>query len=160
MIELAGNRPDPARVCIDQALALARDGGMKFFGPTVLALAARLANEPTERVALLDEGEKVLNEGCVSHNYFLFYRDGIEAALEIRDWRRAENYCDALERYTSAEPLPWSDLFVKRGRALARFGRGERSTQLVTEMRGIEAVLQEVGLALHLPAIASALATM
>jgi hypothetical protein len=160
LIEIAEDRMDEAKACINQALDILRDVGMTFFGPIALGIAARLADEPTEWVAFLEEAEQVLKAGCVSHNYFLFYRDGIETALEHRDWPRAERYCDALENYTSGEPLPWSDLFIRRGRALARHGLGDRSPQLATELEQVAVAVKEAGFVGHLSAIAEARTAM
>lgn len=148
---------DAARECIDEALGILREVGMTFFGPLALGTAARLMGESSERASVLAEAEAILDKGCVSHNYFWFYRDAIEAALESANWSQAERYCEALGRYASTEPLPWSDLFVARGRVLARFGRGERSAPLAAELERIATIAREVGFTAHLPAIVSAL---
>src|SRR5262249_56183587 len=47
-------------------------------------------------------------------------RDAIEALLAAGDGPGALVYVDALEHYTQAEPLPWSQLFAARGRLLAQ----------------------------------------
>ena len=39
-------------------------------------------------------------------------------------WDEADAHADALTERTTAEPLPYSDLIVKRGHILARMGRG------------------------------------
>jgi len=68
---------------------------------------------------LLQEGEDLLERGCVSHNYLEFYHLGIEVALGIGDASRALRYAAQLEAYTRDEPVPWADLVIARGRALA-----------------------------------------
>ena len=66
----------------------------------------------------------MLAKGAVGHNHFGFRRFAIEAALLAKAWDEAEAQADALVRRTAAEPLPYSDLIVERGRILARMGRG------------------------------------
>jgi hypothetical protein len=53
----------------------------------------------------------------------------------MQDWALADRYALKLTAHTSVEPLPWSDFFIARGRALAavgqdRAGRGYRDTLL------------------------------
>lgn len=47
-----------------------------------------------------------------------FFRDAIGAMVVGGMWDDALRYAAALENYTRAEPLPWSELFVARARAL------------------------------------------
>lgn len=99
---------------------------MNFIGPWVLATAA-LASPRDQQKALLDEGEALLAQGCVGHNYFRFnIYAGICAANrgDIADLRR---YCDALDNYTRDEPTPWSDFYVATGRAIADHLEGDSS---------------------------------
>jgi class 3 adenylate cyclase/tetratricopeptide (TPR) repeat protein len=149
-------RLDEARQHIEEALHIIREVGITFFGPFILGNAARLAEDPSQRMSLLAEAEAILEKGCVSHNYFWFYRDAIEAALETRDWPQVERYAEALERYAHTELLPWSDLFVARGRALAQFGRGERGPELAAELDRLVTATRRARLTAHLPAIESA----
>jgi tetratricopeptide (TPR) repeat protein len=153
---MAEGRLDDARQHIEEALHIIREVGTTFFGPLILGNAARLTKDPSQRVSLLTEAETILENGCVSHNYFWFYRDAIEAALDIEDWPQVERYAEALELYAHAEPLPWSDLFVARGRALARFGRGERGPELAAELGRLVIATSRARLIAHLPAIESA----
>ena len=80
--------------------------------------------DPAERAALLGEGKEMLRRGAVGHNHLWVYRDAIEALLSAGDGAGALEYVAALEDYTRAEPLPWSDLFAARGRLLAGAARG------------------------------------
>ena len=80
--------------------------------------ARSICENPAERRAALAEAETLLAAGSVSHNYFWFYREAIETALQAGDWEAVGRYADALERYTRPEPLPWADLHVARARAL------------------------------------------
>ena len=51
----------------------------------------------------------MLRRGAVGHNHLWFYRDAIEALLSAGDGADALEYVAALEDYTRAEPLPWSE---------------------------------------------------
>ena len=71
----------------------------------------------------------------MGHNYFWFYRDAMEVCLNTGDWDSVEGYAAALEDYTRPEPLPWSDFFIARGRALATYGKGRRDDALIAKLR-------------------------
>lgn len=160
MIGMAEGRPDAARQNIDEALGIVRDVGMAFFGPLTLGIAARLATDMSARAALLAEAEAILDKGCVSHNYFWFYREAIDGALETENWSEAARYCEALGRYTQAEPLPWAELVIARGRALARLGQGERGPDLAAELNRLADVTRQAGLMARLPSLISATETI
>jgi hypothetical protein len=77
--------------------------------------------------------------------------------LAAGDPQAALRYVAALEDYTCNEPLPWSQLFAARGRALAAKlesdGEGTRH-----ELARIRTALIEAGLKLFLPPVEAALA--
>jgi class 3 adenylate cyclase/tetratricopeptide (TPR) repeat protein len=155
---LGEGRLQEAKECIEASLKIVREVGMGYFGPIVLGHAARLEEQPTQRTHFLAEGETVLATGCVSHNYFWFYREAIEATLATQEWSEVERYATALETYAQIEPTPWVDLVVARGRALARWGQGERRPEAVAALTQLAAQSQAAGLALYVPAIQAALA--
>lgn len=57
--------------------------------------------------------------GCVSCNYFWFYRFAVDALPEAGEWHRIDTYAAALEDYTRPAPSTRSDNFISRARALA-----------------------------------------
>ena len=142
---------------VREALAISRETGMAFLGPALLAWLALFTDDDAERRAAVAEGEALLAAGSVSHNYFFFYRAAIETALATEDWCAAERYAAALEDYTRAEPLPWSDFVIARGRALAAWGRGERDATAVERLRGLRAHAERAGLRNALAALEAAL---
>jgi hypothetical protein len=114
-----------------QALALAREGlaaseetSPGFVGPFLYGLIGLIETERPAREAALVAGEVLLAKGAVGHNHIWFRRYAIEAALQSEAWDEAEAQADALARRTAAEPLPYSDLIIERGRILSRMGRG------------------------------------
>jgi hypothetical protein len=98
----------------------------------------------------------MLGRGAVGHNHLWFYRDAIEALLSAGDGAGALTYVVALEDYTRAEPLPWSDLFAKRGRLLAGALRGI-DEDIRAELTRIRFSLERAGLKPFLPAVNAAL---
>jgi len=149
-----------ARAYNETALAICHEHGMGFVGATAYGVLARLATTPVARAQALAQGEAQLANGCVSHNHVDLREHGIEVSLEAGEWQAAEDVCARLEHYTAAEPLPWSNFLVARGRALARFGRGERTTSLQATLAQLrdEAVAAELDIGL--PALAKALTDM
>ncbi len=124
---LALGKRDEALKLAKESVQISRDAGMSYCGPVLLSLIARTTDHPAERASALEEGEALLAAGCVSHSYFNFYMHAIEVSLEQERWGEARRYASALERYTSAEPLPFTNLLVERARVLADVGEGVES---------------------------------
>jgi class 3 adenylate cyclase/tetratricopeptide (TPR) repeat protein len=150
-------RIEEGREVIERAIAISRRTGMAFIGPRVLGTAALVATDPATRKMRLDEGEAVIRHGCNAHNVLWFYRDGIDTCLEARDWDQAERFAGLFEEYTRPEPLPWADLFIRRGRALAAHGRGARQESLIASLERCYDEARRVGLAAALPRLERAL---
>jgi DNA-binding SARP family transcriptional activator len=121
------------------ALHLGRETGMSYCGPVLLSMVARLTQDGPERASALAEGEQLLAAGCVSHSYFDFYGNAIEAGLQERDWSCVRQYAGCLEAYTSAEPLPWTDMLIKRARLLADAGEKGMSKQTRAGLAAVQA---------------------
>jgi class 3 adenylate cyclase/tetratricopeptide (TPR) repeat protein len=139
-----GRRND-AIAPLRDALAICREVGMQFCGPRVHSALARAVEAKDECRRLLAEGEELLERGAVGHNHLWFYRDAIEAMLAAGDAVGARRYADMLEEYTRAEPLPWSQLFTARGRALARALETRTDDAACGELARIRAELQHAG---------------
>ena len=67
-------------------------------------------------------------------------------------------YCTALDSYTVAEPFPWADFIVARGRALVQHGQGDRSAALLSELRRLDRLAADRQLNYYRAAIDEALA--
>jgi len=133
-IDHAEGRLDQARALAEEARAMSREAGLNFTAPRVMGLIALLAEDPDERRRALEEGEALLRAGAVGHNHLWFYRDAMEAALRAKDWEGAQRFAAALEDYTRAEPLPWSDFVITQARTRAALGRGQRDPALVARL--------------------------
>jgi len=149
-----------ARRLVQEALASVGEAGRRFFGAALYGMLAWSADDAAERTEALREGEALLAVSAISHNHFLFRASAIELMLEQREWDGADHHCDLLEGYTAREPLPWSDFLIARGRALARFGRGERGTELRAILVELREAAARSEFNVALPALDSALATL
>ena len=105
------------------SLEICKSTGIGFIGPWVLSTMALVTEKEKSSVEALEEGEKILKSGCVGHNYFDFYRDAMEVAWRNSNWTEIERYADAIEDFSSSEPLPWAEHYIMWGRALAAHGK-------------------------------------
>jgi tetratricopeptide (TPR) repeat protein len=146
---------------LEEAARVSRETGITFLGAWVQGVLALAATDPAVRAEALGEGEEILRQDCVGHNYFWFYRDAMEASLEDADWDGVRRYAAALETYTKPEPLPWCDFFIARGRVLAAFGDGESNgaggEATVAELRRLRDEAVRVGLKSAMTALDAAL---
>jgi tetratricopeptide (TPR) repeat protein len=156
-IATAEERRAEAIELLEQALQISRDTGMAFTGTRVLSGMALVTEDPERRRSVLEEGEAILRSGAISHNHFWFYRDAIEVSLKIGDWEGVERYAVALEDYTRPEPLPWCDLFIARGRALAAFGRGQSDGEVLAELGRLRGQAERAGILTAIPGLDAAL---
>ena len=148
---------DKARTRLSEALAICQSVGTQFVGPKCIGALALTTDDPVEQRRLLDEGESMLGRGAVSHNHLYFYRDAIEVMLEQERWDDALRYAAALENYASGEPLPWTDLFVERAKALASWATGKRDASARRALQAILSTLDDAGLVGYRGAVQRAL---
>ena len=142
---------------LDAALEVARATAITYSGPRLSGALALATEDPAIRQQALDEGEEILSQGCVGHNHFWFYRDGMDVALAVGDFDTVDRYAAALEEYTRSEPLPWTDFCIARGRALANYGRGQRDDLNMRELQRLRDEAERVGFKIALPALERAL---
>ena len=137
-----------AQIYASQGVEIVRKVGMTFVGPSVLASKAASADNEIEAQKARMEAEAILDAGCVSHNHFWFARITIGHALRTHAWDEVERCAMRLESYTSREPLPWSDFIIAYGRALAGWGRGQRTDALAQELQRLRSLAMERGMLL------------
>ncbi|MCP4318545.1 MAG: AAA family ATPase [Hyphomicrobiales bacterium] len=148
---------DAALIKFRQAMAISRETGIRYAGPAILADIALTTHDDVERRNSLEEGEYLLQGGCVSASYFEFFIGAMETSLQIRAWNRANYYAGALGDYTSKEPLPLTDFFINRGRALAAFGRDNHNNDATSQLQCLYDTADQMNLQTALPAIRAAL---
>jgi class 3 adenylate cyclase/tetratricopeptide (TPR) repeat protein len=154
---LEGNRSEAVRI-LRETLEVGHQTGITFSGPSILGALAVALRDLSERRQMLAQSEAIIRKGCVAHNQLRFYPDAMDVALDLGDWDEAVRYAAALEEYTHPEPLPWSDFFVARGRALAALGRGERGKDLRRELERLVAETHRLDYHTARPALEQALA--
>jgi hypothetical protein len=122
-----------------EALQLCRQHSPSFVGALAFGIAATLTNEADERDLWLQEGEALLQEGTLGHNHLYFRRHAIDASLSAGRNGEARRHAIALAKFAEQEPLPFTDIVVRRGLLLADSADGKLSpegraelTQLVT----------------------------
>ncbi|HWJ04785.1 MAG TPA: BTAD domain-containing putative transcriptional regulator [Steroidobacteraceae bacterium] len=107
------------RRLLEEAAARAREVAVTYCGPWALAALAFHCGDAERARNLLDEGERGLALGAVSHNHFEYRLNAVELMLELGDTAGALRHAGALTEYTREEPLAWSDLVVARAQVLA-----------------------------------------
>jgi tetratricopeptide (TPR) repeat protein len=154
---LAGRRAD-ALANAEEAVKISRETGPAFLGPFALGALALASEDPIARQTALAAGEALLEAGAVSHNHLLFRRDAVEAYLGIGDWEGMERSAAALSQYTRSEPLPFTDFYIARARALAAFGCGRsEGTALAPKLDELREEGDRLGLRIALAEIESAI---
>ena len=142
---------------LQEAIAISRETGVGYIGAALLGTLAVASENSVGREDALKEGEQILQSGCVGHNFFEFYEYGMDACLKSGQWDRVEQYADALEDYTKAEPLPRTDFAIARGRILSTHGRGQRDEATQLELQRVRNEAARVGLNVAISALDEAL---
>jgi tetratricopeptide (TPR) repeat protein len=117
-------RLDEGYGLLERSAAVSREVCPTYCGPWAFAALALATTDANRARALIDEGERLLERGCVSHNHLDFRPAAIEVSLRDGDARAALHHADALERYTSEEPLAPASMYVERGRLLVALRSG------------------------------------
>jgi class 3 adenylate cyclase/tetratricopeptide (TPR) repeat protein len=145
-IQLAQDIPRSETIdLMENAMKISRVTSTGFLGPWVLSMLALGYNDDRSYKAL-QEGESILAKGCVGHNYLAFYRNAMEASLELGDWDEVERYADALEAYCKPEPLERYDFYISRARALAKLGRDGRDEKMLHGLSELRSQAEKVGM--------------
>lgn len=108
--------------------------------------------------AICAQAAGMLDRGCISHNHLWFHRDAMDAWLRVGNHRATLDHATMLETYSAKEPLPWTDCYVQRGRAMAALIEDESSLAARAQIEGLIAYAEEVGLLGPVPMMEAALA--
>jgi len=147
-----------ARELSQAAITVCREHGMGHIGPWIHGVCALVETDRDARIAWLEAGERQLALGCVSHNHIQLRELAIDVLLELGDVDGVEQQCAAIAAYTANESLPMSEFSMARGRALARFGRGERSQGLLDDLRALRSSAAQSEMNTLLPTLDVAIA--
>ena len=144
-ILIAQNQKQEALQVAEKAMQVTRETGIQFIGPWILGTIALATDQPAQRESALTEGIGLLQQGCVGHNYYQFYRAAIEVSLQNADWSAAEYYSKLLEDYTQAEPNPWANFHIHWGRTLATAGQTPHAPQIAEQLIELKKQAQQIG---------------
>jgi class 3 adenylate cyclase/tetratricopeptide (TPR) repeat protein len=149
----AEGRHEEALESVQAAVTLARKVSAGFLAPRILGYFAMLTDDPDARATALKDGEALLGKGSLGHNFLGFHRWAIDACHRAGDWAGIEHHARALENYTRAEPLPSSDYFISRGRALAAHGRARHDRDALREVLRMRDAADRIGLHAAVPVL-------
>jgi class 3 adenylate cyclase/tetratricopeptide (TPR) repeat protein len=144
-LEAAGGRPKLAAEMAREAVALCRQHAQSYMGPVALGIGAALSDDPEERDAWLAEGEALLQKPTLGHNHFFFRRNAIEASLACGRTDQARRHAQALAGYCASEPMPFTDLVIRRGMLLADSADGTLSADGRAELSELQSRAQKTG---------------
>ena len=154
-LDMVEGNMQSAQENIDIALVKVRELGTAFIGPAVLAVCAELSDDAKQRTAYLQEAERILDSGCVSHNQFHFARTAIDLGLQLSDWEAVERYALRLDAYTADQALEWPNYMIARGRALIARENGDHSEECRNQIQQLRNSGEQAGLRLVLSALES-----
>ena len=151
---------DRARAIAADAIAICREHGMGHIGPWIHGVCALVETDPETRLRWLEQGERQLALGCVSHNHVQLRELAIDALLELGDSAGVERECDRIRAYTATESLPMSEFVMARGLALVRSARGERGADLLAELQRLRLSGAQSEMNTFLPSLDAAIAAI
>ncbi len=111
-------RTKEAVAVLEEGIAFARSTGFAFHGPSIVSALAVLVDDMARRRALIDDALAACLAGCVGHNQFKVYADGIDVAYSLRDVALLKQFITLTAEFPEGEQLVWSNFHAMRGRAL------------------------------------------
>jgi len=144
-LEAAAGRKKEAIEMAREAVELCREHARSYFAPAALGIGAALTDDPAERAAWLAEGEAGLAGPTLVHNHLFFRRNAIDAVLAAGQSGEARRHAAALADYTAHEPLPLTDLIVRRAELLADAADGRLTPEKRAELGRLAATGRQSG---------------
>lgn len=120
---------------LDDAQALSEELNVIWAMPWVFGERALAIGPGEARNLCLDHGIALLEAGHGGYYAFEFYRPAIEAALDSRDWPRAEKLCDHFSKSMSDEAVGLADYVINRARAIIAANNGSKSDDVLRSIR-------------------------
>ena len=137
--EMTLRRPERALSLAEKADEIyRRHPGLAAERPLALTAFITVTHDRDEQRRIAREAEAMMRNRSNLMPYLWFYRDAIEAALDIADWTAVDHLTHGLEQYIAVEPLPWSQFLIRWSRVLAAYGQSRdesRRAALAFEIR-------------------------
>jgi tetratricopeptide (TPR) repeat protein len=111
-------RTREAIATLEEGVRFAHSTGYAFHGPSTVSALAVIVDDPARRRALIDEALSACLAGCVGHNQFRVYSDGIDVAYGLGDVELLQRFTALAADFPEGERLAWSEFQAMRGRAL------------------------------------------
>ena len=89
-----------------------------FIGPWLLGTQALVTDDIALGESALAQGQQMLDEGCIGHNYFRFHVAAMEFGIHHQRPDIVTRHRQALQHFTATEPTPWSDFYINRASVL------------------------------------------
>jgi DNA-binding SARP family transcriptional activator/predicted negative regulator of RcsB-dependent stress response len=137
--------PQAARATLERAVEQALQFAPTYSGAWALAALAFACGDEARGRTLLDDGERLLAGGSVSHNHLEFHNFAIEFLLDAGDRDGVARQAAALADYTRDEPLPWADVIVARAEALVTAAGGRRRRAAAGRLREVLGEIERMG---------------
>lgn len=117
---LLEGRPAEAHALALQAWDMVeRQKLQKFIGPWVLSTLALVEPDSAARLRALQQGQALLEQGCVAHNVYRFHVSAIESCLMHGQQAEARALADSFAARVRDEPFPWASHQIALARASA-----------------------------------------
>jgi hypothetical protein len=145
LLENAAGHGDAAQRMAREAVDLSRQHALSYIGALTLGIAAAISADPAERDAWLAEGEALLGKPTLSHNHLFFRRYAIEACLAASRTDEARRHAAALAAHVAAEPMPYTEMVVRRGMLLADAADGRLSPEERAELNVLATQAERAG---------------
>ena len=146
---MASGDHEKAIEILEKGIQISRQVGMSFVGPRLLGTLSICSKKREVQRSALEEGSKILRSGCHAHNQLWFLRDAIESALISDERELAMEYSDWLEKITGKEPLPWSNYFIERARAIVGHRHDPADQAHRSALSRLTNLAEKVGFAEH-----------
>jgi tetratricopeptide (TPR) repeat protein len=105
---IEGNRGEALELALQAWDMVQRQKLQHFIGPWVLGTVALLTPAAADCRRALQQGQELLDEGCVGHNYYRYYASAMEASLMHGELDQALAYADRFDAYLADERCPWA----------------------------------------------------
>ena len=151
LIDYYDGEHDTALCWAEEACRMANENAPGFVSAWVHGVLMLVTEDAEQRRYAVAAAEEVLAGDCIGHNHLWFRRYAIEASLNIEDWDEAERHARALEDFTSSEPLPWADYWVRWARAIGAGAAEGPSHDTLRELRALRERAAAMSLRAALP---------